>query len=89
MFAEAARAEPASAAQAHNLAVAELACGDAGSAISSLERAVAIDPLYERSWLLLARIYQKSGQAALRTSVIKRYLEHVPQNLTFRAALGR
>jgi len=89
MFAEAARAEPASAAQAHNLAVAELACGDAASAISSLERAVAIDPVYERSWLLLARIYQNSGQAALRTSVIKRYLEHVPQSLTFRAALRR
>ena len=69
----------------HNLAVAKLAAGDVPGAISQLKRAIALDPYYERSWLLLTSIYTRIGQIELRAATIELYLKLVPQNLTFRA----
>jgi Tfp pilus assembly protein PilF len=84
MYREAERLNPAKAESAHNLAVAQWAAGDLQSAISQLNRAVSLDPYYERSWLLLTNIYTQLGQVELRAATIERYLKLVPQNLTFR-----
>ena len=87
MYTEAARLQPSNPEPVHNLAVISRAVGNNDAAIAYLERAVWIDPFYERSWLLLAQIYQQLGKTELRKQVIKRYLKYVPQNLTFRTAL--
>jgi Tfp pilus assembly protein PilF len=59
------------------------------AAIASLQRATAIDPLLQQSWLLLARIYLKTGKPNLRNQTLKEFLSRMPQNLAVRAALGQ
>ncbi len=85
MFREAARLQPDHPEHPHNLAVTLLSAGDAEAAVAQLERAVTLDPLYDRSWLLLTQIVKPE----LRTQTIERYLKVVPQNLTFHQALKK
>ena len=84
MYDAALRLRPADTETAHNLAVAELAAGNTSGAIDRAERAISIDPYYERSWLMLVGVYTHLDKPALRAATIERYLKLVPQNLTFR-----
>ena len=84
MYGQAVRINPNVAETLHNLAVAELAAGDTSKAIGTAERAIALDPYYERSWLMLTSIYTHLGKPDMRSRTIERYLQVVPQNLTFR-----
>jgi Tfp pilus assembly protein PilF len=81
--------QPRSVAYRDNSAVAWLAAGDTEAALEKLQRAVALDPYNERSWLLMVKIYRQSGRAELARQAMERYGAQVPQSLTFHAAIEK
>jgi Tfp pilus assembly protein PilF len=89
MFAEASRLQPANADHVHNLAISLHSAGDTRAAIRELERAIALNPLSQQSWLFLAQIYRQSGNHDRWRETLERYLKYVPQNLSVRAAIRR
>jgi Tfp pilus assembly protein PilF len=87
MFAQAVRKQPDNPNSHHNLGVSLVAAGEIEAGIEEIERAVAIDPLLQQSWLFLAQVRRRAGRPDQWRLTLDRYLKHVPQSLPARTAL--
>lgn len=71
---------------AYSYALALEQKGDLPAAVKELKRSIQLDPAIPKSYLRLARIYERSGQPALKAQILEDYLKIVPMNLEFRGA---
>jgi tetratricopeptide (TPR) repeat protein len=67
-----------------NLGVAQYAVRNSAAAITSLEKAISIDPSLSAAYRLLAEIHASAGNAVLAQRALDRYLEFMPQNMELR-----
>lgn len=88
-FSRAQQLEPLNAGHRLNLAVALTEAGEKTRALAELEKAIEQDPSLKDAYLLLAEIYQESGQAGRRKLILERYLKFMPQSLDVRRLLGQ
>jgi tetratricopeptide (TPR) repeat protein len=65
----------------HTLALAFRSIGDESMAIKSLEQEIRVAPGNYYTYLLLADLYEKSGDFALFEDVLRRLLERAPDNV--------
>jgi hypothetical protein len=87
-FSRAIELEPLNASHRLNLAIALTETGDRSSAIGELEAVIRQDPSMRDAYLLLAEIYQTSGQLEKRKQVLERYLQFMPQSIAVRKLLS-
>jgi predicted Zn-dependent protease len=87
MFSKSVSKQPEDAHHHHNLGVSLITAGEIEAGIKEIERAVAIDPLSQQSWLFLAQVHRQQGRLELWKQTLERFLKYVPQSLPARAAL--
>lgn len=87
MFTAVSRREPQDPEAAYDLAIALERAGDIPGAIRQFEKSIALDPSFADAYLKLAGIYRDRDLEALRRSVLKKYLDVVPQSIRFRLLL--
>ena len=65
----------------HNtLGMAQLRLGEIDAGIASLEKAIEIDPLFDRPYLNLARFYEEGGQPEAARAILGRLIEKIPEH---------
>ena len=87
LFQRAVREQPGYALHYQAVAAAWWALKSWEKAIASLERAIALDPLLESSYRMLAKIYQENNQPQLARKTWERYLQRMPQSIAARQSL--
>lgn len=88
-FSRAGELEPRDARHRLNLAIALAEAGQIERAITNLETAISLDASMRDAYVLLAEIYEKSGQTGLRRQTLERYLTLMPQSIVVRKLLRR
>lgn len=86
-FSRASELEPRDARHRLNLAIALAESGEVSRAITTLETAISLDPSLRDAYVLLAEIYEKSGQTAMRRQTLERYLAFMPRSIVVRNLL--
>jgi hypothetical protein len=89
LFARAAKREPRDARHRLNLAVALSESGTVGEAIAHLEAAISLDASLRDAYLLLADLYDRSGDRTKQRYTLERYLRFMPQSIAVRRMLLR
>lgn len=88
LFARVVRLQPEHASSYLNLGVAWKAAGDTQQAVKSLEQAIELDRSLEDAYVLLAGIYAETGRPDMWRRTMDRFLDFMPQNLSFRKRLA-
>ena len=86
-FSRATELEPLNASHRLNLAIALMEAGHRTGAIAELEKVIDQDPSMRDAYILMAEIYQDSGQSEARRQILARYLKFMPQSIAVRKML--